>query len=157
MPDQNLNWPNTTPVSPQTFRAAAALPAGGVFDPAPLEIQVANINFVTFYVTYTRAAQIQAGAVRLNIEASPYAADLPVVEDWFRLSAYEVGNVALGVDNLDSIQRTTIEYGSTGAAAEMFVYGPVELRGTVERIRIAAAESGAVANPGTCHIVGCLA
>ena len=152
MPDLNINWPLTNPV---TMRAAAALPAVGAYDATPIEIAVANIQFATFYVTYTRAAA--GGDVRLRVEVSPYFQDTAGVEDWFRMSAYSVGGVASGADNLDNIQRTTLEYGSTAGGAEMFVYGPIELRGTVERIRISAAESGVVGNPGACMIVGCFA
>ena len=35
----------------------------------------------------------------------------------------------------------------------MFVYGPLDMKQTVERIRVFARESGDVANPGDLHIV----
>ena len=50
-------------------------------------------------------------------------------------------------------QREIIEYGSTGAGAELVAYGPIELEATVERLRVVCAESGAIATPGTCEVL----
>lgn len=135
----------------RTMRAAAALAAASAWDAAPLEIPCIGFQHVTFYITYTRAAA--GGDLQFRIEVSPYSSDLPVVEDWFRASLYSAGAVASGADTLSNLQREAVEYGSTAAGAENLVYGPLELRGTVERIRIGCRESGAPGTPGNAHIV----
>jgi hypothetical protein len=50
------------------------------------------------------------------------------------------------------VQRELESYTSQGAAAEDFSFGPIDLGGTVERIRIRARESGVAGTPGTLQI-----
>jgi hypothetical protein len=139
----------------QTARAAAALPAAGAFDATPLELACNEFSHVTFYITYTRGAV--GGAMEYYIESSPYSADIAGVEDWFRTSILAAGAVVINADTVSNIQRESYDYGATAAAAENFVYGPLELQGTVQRIRIVCAESGVVLTPGTAHIVAVFA
>ena len=144
---QNI-WPVTNPV---TIRASAALPAAGAYDATPLEVAVASIDWITFYIAYTRGGA--GGDMRFRIQWSPYAATVAGVENWFTGGLFAAGAVASGADSVSNLQREAIEYGSTGAGAETVIYGPLEIRGTIERLRVAYAESGAVGTPGTTHIV----
>ena len=134
----------------QEARAAAALPAAGAFDAAPAELYCPETDFVTLYITYTRGAA--GGAVTFKLEVSPRTTDSGTLQNWYQAAILAGGAVAANADTTSSTQREEIEYGATAAAAEMFVYGPVELRSTVERIRIPCAESGVVGTPGECHI-----
>jgi hypothetical protein len=134
----------------QEARAAAALPAAGAFDATPTELYCPETDFVTLYITYTRGAV--NGAVTFKLEVSPRTADDAVLEDWYQAAILAGGAVAANADTTSSTQREEVEYGATAAAAEMFVYGPVELRSTVERIRVPCAESGVVGTPGTAQI-----
>lgn len=134
-----------------TARAAAALPAAGAWDATPTEVHSIGLDYVTFYITYTRGAA--GGDMQFRIEFSPYSADVAGVEDWFQGTIYAGGAVASGADTVSNLQREEVEYGSTGAAAEPYIYGPIALHGTVARWRIAAQESGVVGTPGDCHIV----
>ena len=137
--------------NPIVVRASAALSGGGVWDAAPTEFSVAGIGAITFYITYTRAGA--GGAFDLQLRSSPYSADVVGVQSWFAMSLYTSGVLAAGVDTQSRIQAEYITYQATAAGAEVFVYGPVELMGTVERLRVRCRESGAVATPGTVHIV----
>jgi hypothetical protein len=137
--------------NPVIVRAAAALGAGGAWDAAPTEVACAVFNWVMFYFTYTRGAA--GGAMDFQIHTSPYSADQAGVEDWFYQSVYAAGAVAVNADTASNIQRETVTYGATTAAAETFNYGPVSLDGTVERIRVRCRESGVTATAGDCHIV----
>lgn len=148
------------PISPtylevQTVRAAAILPAAGAWDATPLELHCSKFDFVTFYITYTRGAV--GGAVDFALQVSPRTTDLAGVEDWFQQAILAGGAVAANADTTSLTQREVISYGATAAAAESFVYGPVELRGTVERLRMPCCESGDTDNPGTAHIIAVFA
>ena len=130
----------------QTARAAAALAAAGAWDAAPTEMACPGFQFVTLYISYTRGAA--GGDMQFRIEANPDAA----AGTWYRGGLYDAGAVASGVESLSNLQRETIEYGSTGAGAETFIYGPLEIRGGMERLRVPCAESGVVGTPGTVSI-----
>jgi len=146
-----LERPQPVIGNPVTVRAAAALPALGAWDAAPTEVACAGFNWVTFYFTYTRGAA--GGAMDFQIHISPYAADIAGVEDWFYQSIYGAGAVAVGADTTSNVQRELVTYGSTAAGAETFVYGPVVLDGTVERLRVRCRESGVPGTAGNCHVV----
>jgi len=141
-------WPMTR--NPITFRASAALPAQGAWD-TPTEVAIAGIDAITLYITYTRGAA--NGAFDFQIQTSPYAVDVLVVENWFSQSLYAPGTLAAGADTTSHDQRELVTYTSTAAGAEPFVFGPIDLDSTVERIRVRARESGVTATPGTLHIV----
>ena len=108
------------------------------------------MEFVTLYITYERGAA--GGAVTFKIEVSPRTVDDGTLEDWYQASILAGGAVAGNADTTSLTQREAVEYGATGAGAETFVYGPIELRSTVERIRVPCAESGVVGTPGTVQI-----
>lgn len=154
MPNPNLN--DIFPVeNPVTVRAAAALLGGGAWDATPTEFSVANAHWITLYITYTRAAA--GGAIDIQAQWSPYAVLTAGVENWFTQSLYSAGAVAGGADSQSRVQREYVTYSSTAVGAETIAYGPIRIEGTVERLRVACRESGAVANPGTVHIVAIVA
>lgn len=151
-----LAYPHPTgQVNPITVRAAAALPAAGAWDTAPLEIITISADWITFYFTYTRHAQAIVGVFDFKIEYSPYSSDQAGVEDWFDGSAFAIGAVVSGADTQSEIQAEYVTYASNGAAAEMVIFGPMRLERTIERLRLFARESenGDTDNPGTLHVV----
>jgi hypothetical protein len=140
--------------NPVNLRASAALPAAGAWDTTPTESSSANVENLTLTFTYTRGAQ--AGAFDWQLWTSPYAvaANVPTgAEEWAAESIYSAGVLAAGSDVQSEAQREYQTYEATGAVAESFTYGPIALEGTVERVRVRARESGAVADPGTLQIV----
>jgi len=150
-----ITYPHPVIGNPIIFRAQAALPAAGAFDPAPLAIALAGFRQVMLYITYDRNPAAAAGAVTIRPESSPYAADaVAPQESWFRAALYAAAVVVAGADTVSIIQREDVKYTSVGAAAETFLYGPISLAGVAERLRIACAESGEVANPGTVEVIG---
>lgn len=138
-------------VNPVEARLSAALAAAGAWDATPIEIACAGAQWVTFQFFYTRAGA--GGDFQFRIESSLRSADDLVLPNWARASVMSVGGVVSGADTLSNIQRGDIEYGSTGAGVEGFTYGPLHLGGTIERIRVPAHESGAIATPGTLYIL----
>jgi hypothetical protein len=102
-------------------------------------------------MSYTRGGA--GGAFDFALQVSPYSADLAGVEDWFQQGIIAGGAVAAGANTTSLTQRELVSYQATAAPVENFVYGPVELQATVERLRMPCRESGAVGTPGTLHIV----
>ena len=137
---------STTYLDVQTARASAALAAAGAFDTSPKEMYCPGFDFVTLYVTYTRGGA--AGAVKLRIDESPDSSGTV----WAPRGAYGPATVAAGSDASSLEQRETLTYTATGASAEVFTVGPLALNGAVERLRVAAAESGNAGAPGTVAI-----
>ena len=131
----------------QVARVSAVLLGAGAFDVAPLELACPGFDFCTLFITYTRAGA--GGSVRMLPEFSPVSAGAV----WHRKSLYGPAVVAAGADSASLEQRESILYTSTGAGAELSVFGPISLDGTVERLRVAAAEVGAVATPGTVEVL----
>lgn len=129
-------------------RASAALPAAGAFDASPIILPCSDFSFVTFYISYTRGGI--GGAVTLKPLASPLSDTLA---SFYQLSAVDVGTLVAGSDLVHIIQRQAVKYTTGGAPAELFTYGPIELRGTVERLQVPCAESGAAGTPGTCAVL----
>ena len=138
---------STTYLDNQVARVAAALAAAGAWDGAPLELPCAGFKNVTLYFKYTRGAANGAFGFRADI-CSDYLGVL-----WYQMSLYSALGVVTNADTQSDLQRESIEYGATGAAAEYFVYGPVELGGNVEMIRIGAHETGVVGTPGVLEIL----
>ena len=141
----------THPQSPtyldqQVVRVAAVLGAQNVFDAAPLELYCMDFETVTLFFKYTRNAA--GGAFAFRVDVSP---DGVGAGDWYRQTLYAAQAVATGVDSRSDFQREDIEYGSTGAGAELTVYGPIYLNGAIECIRVAAAETSAT-GAGTLEI-----
>ena len=145
--------PGPVIANPATMRAAAALPAAGAWDAAPTEVACAGYEWMRLYFTYTRAEQIEAGAVAFRYEISPYYADLADVEDWFQGTFYAPNPLTPCEDICSEVQREFLIYCATSNDAETFISAPIHLAGCVERIRIPCREYGDVDNPGECHIV----
>ena len=137
--------------NPVDARATAALAAAGAWDATPTEFFVSGAQNLTFAFTYTRGAA--GGAFDFQIELSLYAVvgNVPTgAAEWITESVYGSGAVALGADTQSRVQREYETYGSQGAAAEDVAYGPIALKGTIERVRVRARESadGIIATPG---------
>ena len=131
----------------QVARVAAALAGAGAWDGAPLELQSGGFKNVTLYFKYTRGDAGGAFGFRADL-CSDYLGVL-----WYQMSLYSALPVVTGADTQSDLQRESIEYGATAAAAEYFIYGPVELGGNAEMIRVNAHETGAVGTPGTLEIL----
>ena len=141
--------------NPVNLRISAALAAAGAWDAAPTESFSSGAHNLTLSFTYTRGAA--GGAFDWQLEVSIYsiAANAPAgADEWITEAVYASGAVAAGVDTQSRAQREYQTYQATAAGAESFPIGPIELNGTVERIRVRARESGSVANPGTLQITG---
>ena len=128
----------------QVARVAGVLPAAGAWDGTPLELDCAPYQFATLFMVYTEGVQAADGAVDFMIEISMDSAG----DTWHQLTEYAPAVLAAGSDSQSFIQREFITYTAVAAAIEEFVYGAVELRGTIQRIRITARESGVTGTPG---------
>ena len=138
---------NATYLNQQVARALAILPAAGAWDPDPIAMQCSDFDSVTFYISYIEGA-VAGGSVDLRIDVSPDVAGAV----WHQSTLYGAGVVVGGADSVSAFQREEIRYDPTGVALEYWVYGPIRLSGTAERIRVAAQEVGQVATPGNCEI-----
>jgi len=137
----------------QEARASAALPAAGAWDAAPLELVCPGFENILLSFTYTRGGA--GGAFDFQIEVSPYSVVglVPAgAQEWVAESLYAPGGVAAGVLSQSRVQNEYVTFQSVAAGAEDFAYGPLELFGTIERIRVTCRESGAVGTPGTLQI-----
>lgn len=107
------------------------------------EIVVAGAGSIMLSLTYTRWG---AGAeLEFYLETSIYsvAANVPAgAGEWGRETIYQPGAVVAGSDTDSLKQREYESYTATGAAAETFNYGPIELSRVIERLRVAARELG---------------
>ena len=143
-----VGWQN-----PVVMRVSAALAAAGAWDATPTASFCSGAAHFLLSFTYTRGAA--GGAFDFQIEVSPYSitANAPAgAAEWVTESLYASGAVAAGVDSQSRVQREYQTYASTGAGAEDFVYGPIAVNGTIERVRVTARESGVVGTPGTLQI-----
>ena len=134
---------NVTSYLPTTGRALAA----GAITAAVQStdwVPARGFDFLTIFVHYQRGAANGAVTMELETRDSGYAGT-------YQQSAFGVGGVAVNVDTASNIQRQTVTYGATAAAAEGTVWGPIEIRGTIESWRIGYVESGV---PGTPGILG---
>ena len=127
-------------------RASAALPAAGAWDTSPTEIVTAGMDAIRLVCTYTRGAA--GGSFEMAIETSGESSGT----GWERATLYASGAVVGAADTTSIFQREGLEYAATAAAAEAVNFGPLILNGTVERMRIAARETGVVGTPGTLAI-----
>lgn len=137
--------------NPVTIRAAEALPAAGAWDATPIEVSCAGFDKVGFYFTYTWGAA--GGEITFQFQFSPYAVDQAGVEDWFCGSLYGPAIMDDCCDLHSEIQCEDIAYCAVDGTAQTFFYGPLNLSGVVERIRVPCRESGVTGTPGTAHAV----
>ena len=144
---------SATYLNVQEARVSGALAAASAWDANPIEMVCPYFEAVMLTLTYTRGGA--AGAFDLQLQTSPYsiAANVPAgAQEWGSESVYAGGVLAAGADTQSRLQREFETYQATLAPAESFTYGPIMLEGTVERLRIAARESGNVGAPGTLQI-----
>jgi len=136
------------------MRPLLILPAAPAWDAVPLEFAIAGFDYAILYCTYTWAlGSMLIGAVDIQVQASPYVANLPVVQNWFPQSLYVAGILAAGADVVSRVQREYVTYQATVInVAETFSRGPIRIAGA-ERVRVVARESGDVALPGTLEVV----
>ena len=140
--------------NPTAARASAALTAAGAWDAAPTEFFCSGAHTMRIQFTYTRGAA--GGAFDFQIESSIYAvaANVPAgAGEWADPSVEAVGAIVAGADTQSLVQDGYDTFTSQGADAETFTYGPIQLNGTIERIRIPCRESGVVGTPGTLAVV----
>ena len=154
--------PNTPPLSAtylrvQEARQDAILPSAPNWDATPIEMACPGMNSVTFYFSYEAAAV--GGAFDYRIEYSPYAiaANVPLgAQEWCDEPLYAAAGVVAGVVSASLIQHETQTYteesGGGPVVPEAFPVGPIELDGTVERIRVVARESGLPLNAGNLQV-----
>ena len=133
----------------QVARVSAALPAAGAWDATPLELPCQGFRTVTLYMTYTEGEQAADGAFAFRLEVSPTYNGVA----WFLGSLYSANAVVTGADTESDVQRESVEYGATGAAAELFTFGPIEIDPAAELVRFPAHETGIVGTPGTLEIL----
>jgi len=139
--------------NPVNLRASAALAAAGAWDATPTESFSSGAHNLTLSFTYTRSAVGGAFDWQLQISIYAVAANVPTgADEWVTEAVYAAGAVAAGADTTSRVQRELQTYQATAAATESFPIGPIELNGTVERIRVRAKESGVVGTPGTLQI-----
>lgn len=123
-------------------RATATLTTSYV---ASDSIYCLEYDFLTLLVDYTRA--IAGGSVVFKLE---FSLDGTV---WYQTSIYDSGAVAVNVDTTSTIQREEFEYGATGAAQELFLYGPIEIDQFAKYLRISVMENGGgLGNEGDCGV-----
>ena len=136
-------------VNPVTLRASLILTAAWV---DTTEISVAGAGSIMLSFTYTRGEA--DGRFEFRVETSIYsvAANVPAAAgEWAREPIYAPGAVVAGVDTTSLTQRELESYTSTGAAAETFNYGVIELGHVTERLRLSVRE------PGDPQVFGVLA
>lgn len=130
----------------QIARVSAALPAAGAYDTTPLILESPSAWFVTYYFRYTAGAA--GGGFSFKVEVSPDSTPI-----WHQTTIYAPGTVTPGADTVSTLQREELDYLAVGVGLESFVYGPVDLRRTVERVRLFAKETGVTATPGTLAVI----
>jgi hypothetical protein len=148
----DFQFPSPPLTNPFVFRASAVLLNSPNWDATPLEIACPSQGRLMLYFSYTRGEA--AGGFDFQLQYSPYSANPAVVQSWFPESEFSAAVLAAGVDSQSRVQREYVTYQSQGAAIENFVYGPVDLGATVERVRLVARETGQQAVVGTLHVIG---
>jgi hypothetical protein len=117
-------------------------------------IVTAGAGSIVFQLTYTPGAANQELNFRVETSIYALAANVPATAgEWARESIYQPGAVAAGADTESLMQREFESYTATGAVAETFIYGPVELGHVIERLRMAALEAGAPQEFGSLIVV----
>jgi hypothetical protein len=152
-----LERPQPVIDNPVTVRAAAPLAAAGAWDAAPTEIACAGFRWAVFYVAYEEGAV--GGALNFMFQYSPYSADASAPAGspaWYSQTLYAPAMVVAGTDAISSIQLENITYDPATVNQEAFVYGPVDITGDVERLRVPCREIGVIGTPGAAEIIAVL-
>lgn len=129
----------------QRIRAVDALPAAGAWEIGAW-FPCAGFHWLSLYIHYQRGAA--GGAVEFYLLFRPGPITPGAALGTFQMSAYAVGPVVVGADTASQLQRESVTYTSTGAAAEGPIFGPIALRGTAEYFAINCRETGVPGTPG---------
>ncbi len=131
----------------QTARTSAVLAAAGAYDTTPLTLACPGFEWVTLFFKYTRGAIGGNFAFKIEGQRPGNATD------WYQATRYAGGAVTTGTDVSSDVQQEEVEYGSGGAAAELFIYGPLRIVGALDKLRVNAKETGVTATPGTLEAI----
>lgn len=144
----------------QIVRAQAQLEAAGGWDPTPTEIDVSWANELILFFTYDENPVATDGAFDFQIEVSPYHQDSVAVvgsEAWFPISVKEVGSLTPGTAVISNLQTEIIRYTNEGGGdPEGVMYGPLNLAGSIKRLRVPCRESGDQVNYGALQVMASL-
>ncbi len=132
------------------IRADIALPILAEAPETTAWFSCSNFSWLTLYLTYTRGAG--GGAVEFYLDWRHAPVTVGAAVGAYQMTAESVGVVAAGADTASLVQRENVTYTATGAAAESFAWGSVEIRGTAEDFRIVMRESGVTGTPGNFAI-----
>lgn len=125
----------------ETARATATLTTSYVASDA---IFCRDFDYYTLLIDYLRASV--GGGVQWKVEFSLDGTT------WYQSAIYDGGTVAVNNDTESAVQREEFVYGSTGAAAERFPYGPIELNQFATYMRVSVVEAGEQVDPGDCGV-----
>lgn len=135
---------------PQTVeaRASAALPAAGIVDAAPTEISTGGRKKMLVDFQYDENAGAANGRGKYLVEL---CITYLTVDQWGPISGGEQQPTVQGANTEVWIQAAEYEFDPTTANNEG-IQRLFDITGA-HKVRIPAAESGDIANPGTCRIV----
>lgn len=140
---------NTHPVNVQPIEVLAleTIPASGSEDVTDA-IACAGWDWASFFIEYQRGGA--NGAAWFQMEFSPYATDQTGIENWFKMSLTESGDVVAGQLAESIIQIERKKYTAQFAGTECWQYGPVHFARCYERFRVRYGDTNTV--PGTLKI-----
>jgi len=129
-----------------TARASAALPAGNVYDAAPIEIPTGGRKNLSLVIAYT----VQAAGTGVNVRLER-CVTVAGVDYWGRAVVINTGAFAAGFDTLSGIQREAWQYIATAGAIEYFIMDfDIERH---DKFRVPCAEVAVGAgNEGLCAV-----
>ncbi len=123
----------------EVIRTPAILTAAYV---ASDPVQCLEYDFFALLIRYVRGDA--GGAVSWIVEYSQDGTS------WYQSSLYEADTLAAGDDAESGVQREIFEYTSTGATAELFAFGTIEINQFAKFMRVSFVETGVVGTPGNC-------
>lgn len=139
--------------NPVILRVSAVLELASAWDVTPIESSCACAEFITLSFTYTRSGAGSAFDWQLWTSIYAVAGNAPAgAQEWQAPAIYASGAVVAGSDTQSQDQTEYETYQEEGAAVESFTIGPISLRGTFERLRFRARESGTPVAPGTLQV-----
>lgn len=134
----------------QLVRAKGALHAAGAIDTSD-PLPCSGYRRVMLYGAYTPGAA--GGAMRMIVEVSPFSTTPVEPVEWFVLSALSVDQSQEGEPLYDFVFNKWIGYYAEGSDdEETFTYGPINLAGVVQRMRVRFSELGMIGSPGVAYM-----
>lgn len=128
----------TNPYRENAYTAAALAGAGAYT--AGATIDCSEFSHAAFECSYTRADA--AGSVKVKVELS-----FDKGTTWLQTTTKQLVPGALGAEVVHQLIPDAVEYKPLGAGAYLFAVEAPQL--TATRVRIQAAEKGAIGAPGT--------